>query len=197
MSSEFKTTNGMKVKLDPFYCLEQFKKDDDVKSWFLSIEAFNSLGGFLSVISICFLMFTDIDPINTGMTIIIMYVFGFIVSQSYILMFIFNSFYSFIFIVYEILLKFFIPFILLIIVMFITEQYFIFLLYIVIRIALSTLKFLFNIIRSKVFYKKYGVSIWDVEITAIKSLNIYSKKKFSLKDWIQNYSNYQKELYDE
>jgi len=43
---------------------------------------------------------------------------------------------------------------------------------------------------------KYGVYFGDVEITAIKLLNIYSEKEVVYKKWLEDYSNFIKKDVD-
>ncbi|WP_066069665.1 hypothetical protein [Neobacillus soli] len=188
----FITHHGLKVRLNPDYCFEYLEREDDVGAWFTSIEAFDSFRGFLSLIGAIILMFTDVSPINAGIIIIALYTFGFVVSQSFTLMGIFNLIYGLIFMVYELLLRFFIPYIALFGVMFITKQYMVLVAFLAARIILFLLMSTINIIQSKWLFSKYGLYIGDVEITAIKLLKFYSKDRIVFKKWMQDYSRFQK-----
>lgn len=195
MNSAFMTHHGLKVRLNQDYCM-QYLKEEKVLPWYISIEAFDSFSGFLSIIGAIILLFSHQSPVYAGIVILMLYLFGMLVSQSFFLMGLFNLIYGLIFMLYEKLMKLFIPYIALVII-FITKEYTIFVAYLIVRFACFILIHIINIVRGKILYSKYGVYLGDVEITAIKLLNIYSDKEIIYKKWLENYSNFIKISTDE
>lgn len=190
-NSAFMTHNGLKVRLNLDYCI-QFLKEDNIIPWFISIEAFDSLRGLLSIIGTIFILFAHYDPISAGLQIMILYLFGFFVSQSFFLMTTLNFVYGLVFMLYEKLSRFFIPYIFLVIATIITKEYWILFAYVIVRVICFILIRFINIIRGKRYFLRYGVYFGDVEITAIKLLGFYSDKKIVLAKWMEDYSMFVK-----
>lgn len=166
----------------------QYLKEEKVLPWLISIEAFDTFSGFLSIIGVIFLLFSHESSLYAGLVIMVLYLFGMLVSQSFFLMGLFNLIYGLIFMLYEKLMRLFIPYIALFVITIITKGYMIFVAYLIVRFACFILTHSINIIRGKIFFSKYGVYIGDVEITAIKLLNIYSDNEIVYKKWLEDYS---------
>lgn len=190
-NNAFLTHNGLKVRLDQDYCMQYLEKEKALP-WLISIEAFDTFSSFLSIIGTIILLFTHQSPFYAGIVIMALYLFGILVSQSFFLMGLFNLIYGLIFMLYEKLMRLFIPYIALAVITFITKEYLIFVAFLIVRFACFILTHLINIIRGKMLFSKYGVYIGDVEMTAIKLLNIYSNEEIVLKKWLENYSNFLK-----
>jgi hypothetical protein len=101
----FFTHNGLKVRLNHDFCTLNIK-DEDILPWYISIESFDSMRGMLSIIVAILMMITHKDPIFSGMMIISIYFVGFIISQSYVYMVIFNMVYGLIYMLYSFLRRF-------------------------------------------------------------------------------------------
>src|SRR5690625_1744650 len=179
MKQGFRTPNGMKVGLDMNYCMRYLKSDDDVIAWSVSIEVFSYLSAFLSLIGAIVLMFSEVTTLGAGLTVLGLYLLGFVISQSARLMFLFRLPYKLGFAFYERLTRLFIPHLALIVVI-----YLILLVYLVARfVGLLLVMFVIGV-RGRRYHSRYGVYFGDTEITAIKLLNIYSNKKIDVNKWI-------------
>jgi len=115
-------------------------KEEKVLPWLISIEAFASFSGFLSVIGTIILLITHHTPVYAGIVIMVLSLFGLLVSQSFFLMGIFNLIYGLIFILYEKLLRLFIPYIALIVITFITKEYMVFIAFHIVRFACNCIQ---------------------------------------------------------
>lgn len=186
-NNAFMTHNGLKVRLNHDYCSE-YLGEDKFMPWYISIEAFDSLRGFLTILSLIVLMFTHQDPVYSGGFLVVIYLLGFFVSQSYFNMAIWNLLYGFIYMIYSLLSKFFIQYIAIVVISFVTKEYLLLISFLVARIICFVIIHIINIVRGKLLLKKYGVYLGDVEITAIKLINFYSQKNINYKQWITGYS---------
>lgn len=193
MNRAFKTVNGMKVRLDLQYCLRFLRSEDEVSAWSVAIEAFSSFAGFLSLLGAIVLMFFDLDPWSMGFAVLFLYLFGFIVSQSYRLMSIFVLIYGLVFMVYESLMRFFIPHIALLVVTIVTKQYLLLLAYLIARILGFLLVITFIGWRGKSYVSRYGVYMGDTELTAIKLLKYYSDERIDEEKWMVDYGRFVRE----
>lgn len=187
--TSFKTPNGLKVRLNPYFCFK-YLEEKNIQFWFLSIEAFDELRGFLSVLSLILTMINHRSPVYSGLTIAIMYLYGYYISQSFWGMALLNMIYGPIYMIYSFLSRFFIQYIAIVVLLIITKEYWLLLSFIVARIVCFFLVTIINITRSKQLLKKYGVYLGDVEITAIKLLQFYSDKSINYEQWIKEYSEF-------
>jgi len=191
----FKTQNGLKVRLNPAFCV-QYLEEEKIWPWNISIEAFDSLRSVLSNITAIILMFKHATPFYSGIIILIMYLYGYYVSQSYLEMALLNMVYGYFYMLYSQLEKFFIPYIVLIVISIITKEYYILLSFIVARVVGFVIVTTITIIRGKYYYKKNGIGLGDVEITAIKLIQLYSDKDITFNKWIKDYSRFMNKYED-
>ena len=174
----FMTHNGLKVRLNYDFCA-RYIKEDCILPWFTSIEAFDSLRYILSIITAITMMLKHEAPLYSGGMIAIMYFYGFFISQSYFQMVLWNFFYVIFYMIYSKLNKLFIPYIyiILIIISFITKEYFVLLAFMIVRMGCFLIILIVIIIRSNYYNKKYGFYLGDVEVTTAKLINLYSDGK--------------------
>lgn len=185
----FLTTKGLKIRLNHDYCLNYIDMEN-VKAWYMSIEAFDSLRRILSIITAIILMLSHATLTSSFLLLMIMYFVGFFVSQSYFDMVILNWIYGFLYIIYAMLEKFFIPYIVLVLIGFITGELDILLVVIASRFICFIIINSINMIKGKYYYKKYGFYLGDVEITAVKLIKFYSDYKIGFREWIEGYSKF-------
>jgi len=185
----FMTHNGLKVRLNHNFCVQNVE-EKNILPWYISIEAFDSLRGILSIISAIIMMLLHKDIIYSGIVIMIMYFIGFIISQSYFYMVMLNMIYGLFYMAYSFIERFFIQYIALIIISIISKEFMILLVFIGVRLACFVVMNIINIILLKYYYGKYKIHMGDVEITAAKILQFYSDKDINFKQWISDYSNY-------
>lgn len=118
----FITHNGLKVRLNHDFCAE-YINEANILPWYISIEAFVSLRVVLSIITTIIMMFIHNNPFYSGAIIAIMYLFGYYISQSYFEMIQLNMIYGFFYMFYSLLDRFFIPYIVLLVIGVITKEY--------------------------------------------------------------------------
>lgn len=185
----FMTHNGLKVRLNHEFCIQNVE-EKNILPWYISIEAFDSLRGILSIIGAIIMMLLHKDTLYSGIVIVIMYFIGFIISQSYFYMVILNMIYGIFYMAYSFIERFFIQYIALVIISIISKEVRVLLVFIGVRLACFVVMNIINIIRLKYYYGKYRIHMGDVEITAAKILQFYSDKNLNFKQWIREYSNY-------
>ena len=190
-TTAFMTHNGLKVRLNHDFCA-QYMDEENILPWYISIEAFDSLRGVLSIITAIVMMFNHTSPLYSGVIILLIYLLGYYISQSFFEMALLNMVYGFFYMIYSQVARFFIPYIALVVISIITKEYYILLSFIVARITGFVVSSTINIVRAKYYYKKYGIYLGDVEITAIKLLQFYSDKDVTFKKWIKEYSRFMK-----
>lgn len=183
------THNGLKVRINHDFCLRNIR-EENITPWYTSIEAFDSLRGLLAIICTIIMMFMHEEPIYTGILIIASYLFGYLVSQSYSLMVLLNTVYGLLYMLYSILSKYFIQYIVLIVIAIIKKEYFLLLSYICARLICFIIMSTINALRGRYYFNKYGFYLGDVEITAIKILQFYSIKSKKFKQWINEYKGF-------
>jgi hypothetical protein len=188
-NSAFMTHNGLKVRINHDFCLRNIR-EENITPWYTSIEAFDSLRGLLAIICTIIMMFMHEEPIYTGILIIASYLFGYLVSQSYSLMVLLNMVYGLLYMLYSILSKYFIQYIVLIVIAIIKKEYFLLLSYICARLICFIIMSTINALRGRYYFNKYGFYLGDVEITAIKILQFYSIKSKKFKQWINEYKGF-------
>lgn len=186
-SRAFMTHNGLKVRLNHDFCAE-YIEEKNILPWYISIEAFDSLRSFLSIVCAIIMMFTHVNPIYAGAIILVMYFYGYLVSQSFSMMAILNMIYGFFYMLYSFLNKLFISYIALVVIAVITGEYWILLSFVATRIICFIILRFVNLAQSKYIFNKYGVYLGDVETTAVKLLQFYSDKNIKYKQWIKEYS---------
>lgn len=189
MNIAFMTHHGLKVRLHHDFCVHNLE-ESTILPWYTSIEAFDSLRGILSIIGAIVMMLTHRNPVYAGITIAILYFVGFIISQSFFFMAILNLLYGLFYMAYSFIQRLLIPYITLLTITFISKEYIILLVYIAVRIACSIAIIIIYTIVLKYYKTTYGIAIGDVEITAIKLLQLYSKNNIEFKQWLLEYSNY-------
>ena len=188
----FKTANGLKVRLNHFFC-EKYLDQKDIVAWHCYIEAFDSLRGFLSILGLIYFMLSNEDPILTVWMLIVMYLMGFFISQSYSVMSIY-FFYTLIYGLYAFLSKYFLQYVAVLVIAIITKRYILMVSYIVARFISFLIVTIINFVRAKIILKKYGVYLGDVEITAIKLIKLFSPQKIKINQWIKEYSGFMKSI---
>ena len=128
------THNGLKVRLNHDFCA-QYMDEENILPWYISIEAFDSLRGVLSIITAIVMMFNHTSPLYSGVIILLIYLLGYYISQSFFEMALLNMVYGFFYMIYSQVARFFIPYIALVVISIITKEYYILLSFIVARIT--------------------------------------------------------------
>ena len=187
--SSFMTHNGLKVRINHDFCLENIK-EENILPWYTSIEAFDSLRGIMAIVCAVIMMLMHKEPIYSGVTITIVYMLGYFISQSYGLMVLLNMVYGLFYMFYSILSKFFVQYIALIILVIITKEYYLLLSYIASRLICFIILMIVDIIRKNYYFKRFGFCLGDVEITAIKMLQFYSIESKKYKQWVNEYKEF-------
>ncbi len=190
-STAFMTHNGLKVRLNHDFCA-QYMDEENILAWYISIEAFDSLRVVLSIITAIVIMFMHEDPIYSGVIISVMYFIGYIISQSYFQMVLWNWIYGSFYMLYSLLDRFFIPYIALVVIGIITKEYYILLSFIIARMVCFIVLFIINNKIARYYHKKYGIYLGDVERTAIKLIQFYSDKDITFDKWIKEYLRFMK-----
>lgn len=185
----FMTHNGLKVRLNHEYCISDMT-DEAILAWYTSIEAFDSLRSVLAIIVSFFSLAVGLSPINSAFIICVAYLIGYWISQSFFYMVILNLIYGYFYMLYQFMGKFFIQYVALIIYAIIKKDYWFLVAYIVARVACYIILHLLSLPYGRYIYKKYGVIITDVEVTAIKLLKFYSENGKNFKNWLANYSRF-------
>lgn len=144
------THNGLKVRINHDFCLRNIR-EENITPWYTSIEAFDSLRGLLAIICTIIMMFMHEEPIYTGILIIASYLFGYLVSQSYSLMVLLNMVYGLLYMLYSILSKYFIQYIVLIVIAIIKKEYFLLLSYICARLICFIIMSTINALRGRYY----------------------------------------------
>ena len=150
----FMTHNGLKVRLNYDFCA-RYIKEDCILPWFTSIEAFDSLRYILSIITAITMMLKHEAPLYSGGMIAIMYFYGFLYHSLIFKWYCGIFFYVIFYMIYSKLNKLFIPYIyiILIIISFITKEYFVLLAFMIVRMGCFLIILIVIIIRSNYYNK--------------------------------------------
>jgi hypothetical protein len=157
-------------------------------SWDMSVETYDSLRGTFSIIGAIVMMLMHIDYNSFLIVIIIIYLLGYYISQSYFLMVIFKLISVFFYKLYSLTnTKINLHIVLIVIGLIVNERYLL-ITYVFARLVCYITINIIGTIRKSYYYQKYGVYLGNAEVTAAKLIFIYTDKRKNFEQWMNEYS---------